>query len=152
LVNSGSDNRVRTQIAATQRARGGAAVIPFAAHVWRRAMQHLEQRGAILGVAVDGLADGRVATPAFGRELDFRGSLGKVVRIAARMGAIMLPMHSERIAGASFVTRVLSPSEFTAKIKIDPDEYLQYVARIDAQFAPAVLRLIDQWFGLLEYR
>jgi hypothetical protein len=31
------------------------------------------------------------------------------------------------------------------------EEQWQRVAAIDAQFQPAVMRLIDQWFGLLEY-
>ena len=29
---------------------------------------------------------------------------------------------------------------------------MQWVARLDALYAPVVLRLIDQWFGLIEYR
>jgi hypothetical protein len=35
---------------------------------------------------------------------------------------------------------------------LSPEEHLQRVARLDALFGPVVLRLIDQWFGLIEYR
>jgi KDO2-lipid IV(A) lauroyltransferase len=152
LANPPPRNRVRAQIAMTQRERTGALFMTIDGNVWRRALQHLEQPGAILGVAVDELAADRVAIPSFGRALNSRGNLGKIVRMASRTGAIVLPLYSERLAGARFVTRVLPPMEFPRKLKIGADEQLPRIAQLDALFAPAVLRLIDQWFGLLDYR
>jgi KDO2-lipid IV(A) lauroyltransferase len=152
LANPLPSNRVRAQIAAMQRGRLGADVMTIGGNVWRRAVEHLEQRGGILFVASDEQAGDHVSTPSFGRALDSQGNLGKVVRIAARTGAIVLPLYSERLAGATLVTHVLPPLEFPRKLKISAEEQLQHVAHLDSLFGPAILRLIDQWFGLLEYR
>jgi KDO2-lipid IV(A) lauroyltransferase len=145
-------NRVRAQIAAMQRARQPAKVVTTDRMGWRHALQHLESRGGIFYVAVDEVTEGHIAVPSFGRTLDTRGNLGKIVRIAARTGAIIVPIYSERLAGATFSTHILSPMEFMQRRDIHQDETLQHVAQLDALYAPAVLRLIDQWFGLLEYR
>jgi KDO2-lipid IV(A) lauroyltransferase len=152
LANPLPTNRVRAQVAAMQRERLGADVMTIGGNVWRRAVEHLEQRGGILFVASDEQAEGLVSPPSCGRALDSRGNLGKVVRVAARTGAIVLPLYSERIDGATFVTHVLPPLEFARKLKISAEEQLQHVAHLDGLFGPAILRLIDQWFGLLEYR
>jgi KDO2-lipid IV(A) lauroyltransferase len=152
LANPLPSNRVRAQVAAMQRGRLGADVMTIDGNVWRRAVQHLEQPGGILFVAADEQAEDHVSPPSFGRALDSRGNLGKIVRIAARTGAIVLPLYSERLAGATFVTHVLPPLEFLRKLKISAEEQLQHVTHLDALYAPAILRLIDQWFGLLEYR
>jgi KDO2-lipid IV(A) lauroyltransferase len=112
----------------------------------------VEQPGAILMVAADEQVDGRISAPSFGRALDSRVNLAKIVRIAARTGAIILPLYSERLDGARFATQILPPLEFPRKLKLSPEEHMQWVARLDALYAPVVLRLIDQWFGLIEYR
>jgi KDO2-lipid IV(A) lauroyltransferase len=152
LANPLPSNRVRAQVAAMQRGRLGADVMTIDGNVWRRAVQHLEQRAGILFVASDEQAEDHVSTPSCGRALDSRGNLGKIVRMAARTGAIILPMYSERLAGATFVTHVLPPLEFSRKLKIGAEEQLHHVAHLDALFGPPILRLIDQWFGLLDYR
>jgi KDO2-lipid IV(A) lauroyltransferase len=152
LANPLPSNRARAQVAAMQRGRLGANVMTIDGNVWRRAVQHLEQPGGILFVAVDAQAGDHVSTLSGGRALDSRGNLGKIARIAARTGAIVLPLYSERLAGATFVTHVLPPLEFPRKLKISVEEQLHHVAHLDALFSPAILRLIDQWFGLLEYR
>jgi Kdo2-lipid IVA lauroyltransferase/acyltransferase len=144
-------NRVRAQIAAAQHARLPGTVLTIDGTVWRRAVHHLEQAGRILFVAADEHAEGRVSAPSCGRELDPRVNLHKIVRIASRTGAIVLPVYSERLGGARFVTHVLKPREFPRKLKMSPEEQLRHVAHLDALYAPAVLRLIDQWFGLLEF-
>jgi KDO2-lipid IV(A) lauroyltransferase len=143
-------NRARAQIAAMQRGRLGADVMAIDGNVWRRAVQHLEQRRGVLFVAADEQAEGHVSTPSCGRALE--GNLAKIVRIAARTGAIILPLYSERLASATFITHVLPPVEFPQKLKLDKDLQRQQVAHLDALFSPVVLRLLDQWFGLLEYR
>jgi KDO2-lipid IV(A) lauroyltransferase len=145
-------NRVRAQIAAGQRGRLAVTVLTVDSNVWRRAVLHLEKPGGLLFVAVDEFTEGRVSTPAVGRKLDPHGNLGKVVRLAARTGALVLPLYSERVTGATLVTHVLSPMEFAQMPKLDPDKTSQRLAQLDAVFAPVILRLIDQWFGLLEYR
>jgi len=152
LANPVPRNRVQAHIAALQRGRQGFTVMTIDGNVWRRAMRHLEQPGGILMVAADEQVEGRVSAPSFGRALDSRVNLAKIVRMAARTGAIILPLYSERLGGARFATQVLPPLEFPHKLKPCPEEHLQRVARLDALFAPVVLRLIDQWFGLIEYR
>jgi KDO2-lipid IV(A) lauroyltransferase len=145
-------NQVWARIAALQRSRIKGKLLSFDANIWRRAVQHLERPGAILMAAVDELAADRVATPSFGRTLEPRSNLGKLVRIASRTGAIVLPMYSERLPGARFVTRVLTPVEIPRTPKISPETHAHLVARIDALYGPVVLRLIEQWFGLLLWR
>jgi KDO2-lipid IV(A) lauroyltransferase len=152
LANPLPRNRARAHIAALQRGRQGFTVITIDGHVWRRAMHHLERPGGVLMVAADEQVEGRVSAPSFGRTLDSRVNLAKIVRMAARTGAIILPLYSERLRGARFATHVLPPLEFARKLKLGPEELLQRLARLDALLEPVVLRLIDQWFGLLEYR
>jgi KDO2-lipid IV(A) lauroyltransferase len=152
LANPLPPNRVQAHIAALQRGRQGFTVMTTDGNVWRRAMRHLERPGGILMVAADEQVEGRVSAPSFGRALDSRVNLAKIVRMAARTGAIILPLYSERRAGARFATQVLPPLEFPRKLKLSPEEHQQRVAHLDALFAPVVLRLIDQWFGLIEYR
>ena len=145
-------NRVRAQIAAMQRGRQPGTMLTMDGSAWRRAVHHLQRPGGILYLAIDEYAEGRVWAPAFGRALDVRGNLGKIVRIAAYTGAIILPMYSERLGGATFQTHVLPTLEFPRKRKIGREEQLHYVSRLDALFEPAVLRLIEQWFAVVEYR
>jgi len=144
-------NRVRAQIAAMQRGRLPGRVLTVDGSVWRRALQHLEQPGGILAAAVDEHVTG-AAAPSFGRGLDRNGVVGKLVRLAARTGAIILPIYSERLVGARFVTHILPPLEFPHRPRIEGDEQRHAVAQLDAAFGSVVLRLIDQWFGLIEYR
>ncbi len=152
LANPLPRNRVQAHIAALQRGQQGFTVMTIDGNVWRRAVRHVEQPGGILMVAADEQVDGRVSAPSFGRALDSRVNLAKIVRMAERSGAIILPLYSERLGGARFTTQVLPPLEFSRKIRSSPEEHLQRVAQLDALFAPVVLRLIDQWFGLIEYR
>ena len=152
LANPLPRNRAQAHIATLQRGRQGFTVMTIDGNVWRRALRHLQQPGGILMVAADEQVEGRVSAPSFGRALDSRVNLAKIVRMAARTGAIILPLYSERLGGARFATQVLPPLEFPRKLKLGPEEHLQRVTGLNALFGPVVLRLIDQWFGLIEYR
>jgi Kdo2-lipid IVA lauroyltransferase/acyltransferase len=101
---------------------------------------------------VDENNDDGVPVPSFGRALDRRGNLGKIVRMAARTGAIILPGFCERLPGARFSVQLLEPMEFVPRTADDPQETMRCVQHLDALFAPVVRRLLDQWFGLLEFR
>jgi KDO2-lipid IV(A) lauroyltransferase len=151
LSNPMPPNRVQSQIALMQHARMPAKVLTFDATVWRGALQHLEQPGGILFVAIDEVMAGRVSTPSLGRPLDPHANVHKIVRIAARTGAIILPLYSQRLPGARFVTRVLPALEFQKQGRIDPDEQLARVLQLDRTYETAVLSLLDQWFGLLDF-
>jgi KDO2-lipid IV(A) lauroyltransferase len=152
LSNPLPQNRARAQVAAMQHGRLPGKVLYIDSNVWRRALQHLEQPGGILYVAADEQVQDRVSAPSFGRALDSRVNLYKIVRMAARTGAIILPLYSERLAGATFITHVLQPLEFARKGKMSSEEQEQQVQRLDDLYGAAILRLIDQWFGLLDYR
>jgi KDO2-lipid IV(A) lauroyltransferase len=145
-------NRVQAQIAAMQRARFPGKVFTVDGMVWRHALEHLRQPGGILYISVDEDNDAGVPTPAFGRALEQRGNLGKIVRMAARTGAIILPSFSERLPRARFCVHFLQPMEFAPRTAMDAQAITHHMRHLDALFAPVVLRLIDQWFGLLEFR
>jgi KDO2-lipid IV(A) lauroyltransferase len=151
LSNPMPPNRVQAQIAVMQHARLPGKVLTFDGTVWRRALQHLET-GGILFVAIDEVMDGRVSIPCFGRALDPHANVHKIVRIAARTGAIILPLYSQRLGGARFCTRILPPLEFRRQNRIGPEEQQASVLQLDRTYESAVLRLLDQWFGLLDFR
>lgn len=152
LANPMPPNRVQARILVTQRAYMPAKVLTFDATVWRRALQHLEQSGGILFVAIDEVVQDRISTPCFGRMLDPHANVHKIVRLAARTGAIILPLYSQRLGGARFCTRVLQPLEFRKQSKIAPEEQQCRVMQLDRTYESAVLPLLDQWFGLLDFR
>jgi KDO2-lipid IV(A) lauroyltransferase len=145
-------NRVQAQIAAMQRARFPGKVVAVDGMAWRHALGHLRQPGGILYLSVDEDNESGIPFPSFGRKLDMRGNLAKIVRIAARTGAIILPSFCERLPGARFCVHFLEPLEFVPRTAVTADDTLYQMHRLDAVFAPVVLRLIDQWFGLLELR
>jgi KDO2-lipid IV(A) lauroyltransferase len=145
-------NRIQAQIAAMQRARFPGKVITVDGMAWRQALQQLRQPAGILYISVDENSDAGMPVPSFGRTLDQRGNLGKIVRIAARTGAIVLPSFCERLPGARFQVHLLEPMEFVPRTALSAQETERRVRHLDALFAPVVLRLIDQWFGLLEFR
>lgn len=152
LSNPMPPNRVQAQIATLQHARLPLRVLTFDGNVWRHALQHLDRPGAILFVAVDEVVEGRVSVPSFGRQLAPSANVQKVVRMAARTGAIILPLYSERLGGANFCTRVLKPMEFQKQPKLEADQQQTGVRQLDQAYENVVLRLIDQWFGLLDFR
>jgi KDO2-lipid IV(A) lauroyltransferase len=145
-------NRARARIAAIERGRWPAKVLTINPMVWRQAMSHLEQPGGFLFISIDENSESGVPAPWFGRAPNMDGNLGKIVRIAMRTGAIILPLYSERLVGANFRTHILPPIEFAERRDGSVEEQLHYAKQLDALFVPIVLRLIDQWFGLLIYR
>jgi KDO2-lipid IV(A) lauroyltransferase len=152
LSNPMPPNRIQAQIASLQHARLPCKVLTFDGTVWRRALHHLEQPGGILFVAIDEVVPGRVSVPCFGRSIDAGANVCKIVRIAARTGAIILPIYSERLEGARFCTRILRPLEIQRQPRLESDEQMIHVRKLDQVYEAAILRLIDQWFGLLDFR
>lgn len=152
MANALPTNRVQAQVAARQRERWPGTVFTVDDRVWRHVLVHLQQPGKVLYIAVDEHVGAGVRVPSFGRALDHHGNLGKIVRIAARTGAIILPAYSERLPGAQFREHFLEPLYFTRGQDMSAAATLQHIARLDALFEPVVRRLVDQWFGLLEYR
>jgi KDO2-lipid IV(A) lauroyltransferase len=152
LANPMPPNRIQAQIATMQHGRMPAKVVTFDGNAWRHALAHLQQPGSILFIAADERPQGRVSLPSFGRPLDPSANAHKIVRVAARTGAVILPLYSERLPGARFCTHVLPPVEIARQSGSDPQHLQRYVTQLDALYHAPVLRLLDQWFGLLDYR
>lgn len=145
-------NRVQAQVAAMQRALFPGKVVPVDAMAWRHALEHLKQPGGILYLSVDEDNESGIPFPSFGRNLSVHDNLGKIVRMAARTGAIILPVFCERLPRARFCVHFLEPVEFPSRTAIGVEEILRRMHHLDALFTPVVLRLLDQWFGMLELR
>jgi len=143
-------NRVHRMIAARQRRVLPLELIPMHPRIWHTVADRLRRPGGIVWLAADDVRDAHVYAPFFGRRLRLDGNLGKMARLAAATGARILPIYSERLAGARFVTHLLPPVE-PARGRRGEDALLAEVARLDAVFAPIVRRLIRQWYMAIDF-
>jgi KDO2-lipid IV(A) lauroyltransferase len=144
-------NRAQAFIAMHQRRTLPVDLLPMAPRVWHRIGETLRRPGGIAWLAADEAANKRVYGPHFGRRPRTDGNLGKIVRLAAATGALVLPMWSERLTGASFVSRLGQPLEIP-RGRLSPEALHAEVARLDAVFAPVVRERIDQWYMATEFR
>ena len=120
--------------------------------VWRHALARLKQPGGgVLWIAVDENFQGRITAPAFGRPLRFDGNIGKIVRLAMRTGAIIVPFYGERHPGLRFTTHMLPSQSFQGSADDDATVY-EAIRRLDALLGGAVIGLLDQWYYALMYR
>lgn len=117
--------------------------------VWRAVLARLRRPFGTVWLAVDGAESG-VDTPLFGRPPRSDGTLGKIIRIAASTGALVLPVYCERLAGANFVGHVLEPYEAPAG-PTESTQLLHEVTRLDAVFDTPVRRLVSQWYMAIEF-
>jgi KDO2-lipid IV(A) lauroyltransferase len=145
-----SENPVHAFIAARLRRSLPLKVVPTGPQVWRTVAERLRRPRGTVWLAADETRDGRVLAPHFGRRLRIDGNLGKIVRLAAATGARVLPIYSERLRGARFVSRVLPPLEMP-RGRLDDDAIRAQVARIDGIFEPIVRRLAEQWYMAVEF-
>ena len=145
-------NRVRAEVASRQRAQWPLTFVHADPLAWRRLLAHLRRPDGILYIAIDEHAGAGVKTPAFGRPLEEHSNFGKIVRLAARTGAIILPAYTERLPGARFHAHFLEPLYPDDCLEPDPEQLTRRMQRLNALFEPVVQRHLDQWFGLLEYR
>jgi len=143
-------NRAHAWIAARQRRPLPVELIEMHPRIWHTIAARLRQPGGIVWLAADDVVSGRVFAPQFGRRPRLDGNLGKIVRLAAATGARILPIYSERLDGARFVAHLLPPIE-VPRGRQDDATLLACVARIDALFAPAVRRLLTQWYMAVEF-
>jgi KDO2-lipid IV(A) lauroyltransferase len=138
-------------IAARQRQVLPLDLVPMDRHVWRTIMDRLRRPGGIAWLAADDVSNGYVRAPHFGRRLRTDGNLGKIARLAAATGARVLPIYSERLTGARFVSHVLPPLE-PPRGRLNSTGIQEQVERIDEIFAPIVCRLVEQWYMAIEFR
>lgn len=139
-----------TDLIHQQRIRAPAQMIRSSPMIWRQVLTRLKRPGAVLWISVDEINTGQATTPFFGQPPRLDGNLGKVVRLAMRTGAIVVPFYSERHPGTRFTTHILPPMRFEGD-PADDATALSAVAALDAAFTPPVVRLLDQWFMALHY-
>ena len=122
------------------RRRYGARLIAPSPIAAREALRTLEARRQPLLVYVDEWKHGRVHGPALGRPLLAEGNIATVVRLAARTGALVVPVIPERLSGARFRVRFLPGMLVPSKQPL-----MTGIARLDAAIEPEVRRLMAQW-------
>ncbi len=142
-------NRAHARAAAQQRAYMPVDLIPMDARVWHRLAETLRKPGGVVWLAADELSDGVVMAPHFGRRLKPNGNMGKIIRLAAATGARVMPVYSERVGGARFVSHMLQPIEMPPG-RLSQEAVLEQVARLEAVFAPIVRRHLDQWLWAVD--
>jgi Kdo2-lipid IVA lauroyltransferase/acyltransferase len=149
-------NRVWTQIGLRELARYQVSTLTMHSTVWWQVLQHLQPpRRGIMMIAIDEYGPGGFRAPFLGRAYDPAGNLGKIVRLAKRTGAIILPLYSERRSDAIVCNHVMTPVELTPSARrsdtMDPEELRHQVCSINALYEPVARRLVDQWFRLFYY-
>ena len=108
--------------------------------------------GRALMMFVDESVNGQVLAPRFGRSARMDGNMGKVIRLARLVGGAVVPAYVERDPeDARFTVRFLPPLVLaeTGNSKTDS---IENVRRLDAVLAPIVLRHIEQWYMMIDYR
>jgi KDO2-lipid IV(A) lauroyltransferase len=142
-------NLARAAIAARMRGMLSVEQLHIGPGVWRAVLTRLRQRFGTVWLAVDA-AEGGVDTPLFGRPPRPDGTLGKIARLAASTGALILPVYCERLPNVRFIAHLLEPCEPPAT-PVDTADLLQHVAHLNTLFDTPVRRLIDQWYMAIEF-
>lgn len=142
-------NPARAAVAARLRGTLPVELLHIGPGVWRAVLTRLRQPYGTLFLAVDA-AEGDVDAPLFGRAPRLDGSLGKIVRLAASTGALILPVYCERLPNVRFTAHILEPCEPPAT-SVDTADLLQHVADLSALFDTPVRRLLDQWYMAIEF-
>lgn len=143
-------NRAHQIIAARIRAAMQVDLLEMHAGVWRTITARLSAGNTALWLAADDGVAGDVLAPAFNRPPRTDGNLGKIVRLAASTGALIIPAYSLRTQGANFTAHLLPPIEIPAG-RLSREALAEHVARLDALFAPLVRKHLTQWYMACEF-
>lgn len=143
-------NRAHQIIAARVRRAMQVDLLEMHAGVWRTISTRLAAGNTALWLAADDGVAGDVLAPAFNRPPRTDGNLGKIVRLAASTGALILPAYSLRTQGANFTAHLLPPIEIP-RGRLSRDAIAGHVARLDALFAPLVREHLTQWYMACEF-
>ena len=100
---------------------------------------------------VDEYTHGRVQAPSFGRPLTMDGNVARVIRLARLSGAAVVPAYALRTAGARFTVHFLPPLALQATPDREADIQAN-MAALDAAITPPVLKHIEQWYMLVDFR
>lgn len=151
-------NRFRMRIAARTRARslerqglpGSGVILPTLGAPFE-ALRTLEERSAALVWFVDEHWGGRVQAPALGRTLRAEGNIMRVVRLARRSGAAVVPAYGVRLGEAArFEVRFLP--EVVLPDGAGREGLLAGIAALDSVVEGMVRAHPEQWFMLHAWR
>ena len=138
------DSPVQAGVVARWRARLPCDVRLMHPRVWREVLERLRRPGGVAFIAGDEPNETSVSAPFFGHPPRTDGNLGKIVRLAAATGALIVPIYAERKPGVRFVIETLPPTEVAAGVRGEAAVVAQ-VLRIDAMLEPVIRRFADQW-------
>lgn len=141
-------NSTRAAIAARWRGTLAVEQLIMGPGVWRAVLNRLRQPFGTVWLAADA-AEAGVDTPLFHRPPRADRTLGKIVRLAASTGALILPTYCERLPGVRFIAHVMQPYEVQADV--DTADLLQSVVHLSALFDAPVRRLVTQWYMAIEF-
>ena len=140
------------RIAEEARARTGLRLLPPGLGSAVEALRVLENRQELLGLFIDESAGGELMGPRFGRPPTRRGNMAVAIRLALRTGAAILPVWSERLAGARFRV-VVQPPLPLARHGGDEEALLaRNLPILDAALEGWIRPRLDQWYGLFRLR
>jgi KDO2-lipid IV(A) lauroyltransferase len=151
-------NRFRMRIAARSRARslaaagvaGSGVILPGLGAPFE-ALRVLEERSAALVYYVDEDWGGRVQAPALGRPIRMEGNIMRVVRLARRSGAAVVPALGLRLGDAARYRVTFLPEVRFAGVE-GRQGIRDDIAALDAAIAPLVRAHPEQWFMLHAWR
>lgn len=119
--------------------------------VWRHALARLRKPDGVLWISIDDFSHGIVGAPFLGRPIRFDSNIGKIVRLAMRTNAVIVPFFSERHPGPRFTTHILEPLSIPGAADDDWAVFAGVKALDEAVTAPLIAH-IDQWYYALMYR
>jgi KDO2-lipid IV(A) lauroyltransferase len=141
-------NPYRNRIANNARRRYADRLIHAGPNASRQFLRLLRNNGFI-SIAGDEFQNRELFAPSFGRPVRLDGNLGRVVRLAKLVDAVICPYYCVRTQGAHFEMHILPAValDFTA------DDYLQRgVERLDGTITPVIVAHLDQWLMLDNFK
>ena len=135
------ENRTRALVAQAARDRLPGRLLQTGPGIWRAAVTFLADPANGMLLAADGHDRDKLCRfPSFGGLPPHGCQADKLVRLARRTGALILPLYSLRVAGARFRTVVQPPFDPAAMT------HEAALAMLEARLAPVVLQHLTQWF------
>ncbi len=151
LIYQPQGNRFEHAILRISRKRCGITLAP----PWRAgalpAYRALLARKSVLVMFIDEFMHGHVHAPSFGRPLKLQGNIANVARMARMSNAVVIPVYSVRRGGAYFDVNFLPPVDLVDSGDAEAD-LAANVAKLDALVEPIVLKHLEQWFMLFDFR
>lgn len=117
-----------------------------------KAHRLLDRREAALFYYIDENWGGRVQAPSLGRPLRMDGNIMRVVRLAQRTGAAVVPAHCVRVGPGPAFRLVFGPEVPMGPSGRGEAGVIEDIGRLDAAIDTAVRAHPEQWFMLHCFR